>query len=109
MVTVWVKKSSYAWPSEGAGAGVMANGSFASFHLGSVTMADCCVHSWHRLHANDEHTPLHCINKILSCVLDRIFDDSASNGGDETVSRAYRYDSFGLHGYVMLCIWWHMR
>lgn len=62
--TAWVKKCFGAWPSEDAGAGVMASGSFASFHLYNLLCRLLAVVLvFQKLHhGNDDgRTPLLCM------------------------------------------------
>jgi hypothetical protein len=106
--TAWVKKSFGAWPSEDAGAGVMASGSFASFHLYNLLCRLLtAVLVFQKLHhGNDDgHTPLLCIESKLSCVLSCVLDMAGNSDGVETVSRVYKFEVFGLHRSVVLCMW----
>lgn len=106
--TAWAKKNFGAWPSEDAGAGVMASGSFASFHLYNLLCRLLAVELvFQKLHRgnDDGRTPLLCTESKLSCVLVCVLDMAANSVGVETVSRVYRFELFGLHRSVILCMW----
>lgn len=107
-VTAWAKKNFGAWPIEDAGAGVMVSGSFASFHLYNLLCRLLVVVLvFRKLHhgKDDGRLPLLCIESTLSCVLFCVLDMAANSVRVETVSRVHRFELFGLHRSVILCMW----
>ena len=86
----------------------MASGSFASFHLYNLQCRLLAVVlNFEKLHYSDDdgRTPLLCIESKLGCVLFCVLVMAAISVGVETVSRVYRFEVFGLHRSVILCMW----
>lgn len=54
---------------------------------------------------DDGRTPLLCIESKLSRVLFCVLDIAGNSVGVETVSRVHRFEVFGLHRSIILCMW----